>query len=75
MEEYNQLMAAKARRHGQTFDWETATYGNVHCDDFDLSTGFETDFPAVVYSDASTSNQNVSSEPTDAKWRILGFGI
>ncbi|GJW54203.1 hypothetical protein Tco_0098288 [Tanacetum coccineum] len=26
--------------------------------------GFETDFLAIVYNDASTSNQNVSSEPT-----------
>ncbi|GJZ55005.1 hypothetical protein Tco_0610198 [Tanacetum coccineum] len=26
---------------------------------------FEIDFPAIVYNDASTSNQNVSSEPTN----------
>ncbi|GJX32758.1 hypothetical protein Tco_0242613 [Tanacetum coccineum] len=31
---------------------------------------FETDFPAIVYNDASTSNQNVFSEPTDYIWRI-----
>ncbi|GJY11245.1 hypothetical protein Tco_0379430 [Tanacetum coccineum] len=66
MEEYIQLMADKARRHGQTFDWETTTYDNVHCDDFNIFTDFETDFPAIIYSDVSTSNQKVSSEPTDS---------
>ncbi|GKA24664.1 hypothetical protein Tco_0710697 [Tanacetum coccineum] len=64
IEEYIQLMADKTRWPGQTFDWETATYGNVHCDNLDLFTNFETDFPTIVYNDASTSNQNVSSEPT-----------
>ncbi|GKB59540.1 hypothetical protein Tco_0915726 [Tanacetum coccineum] len=64
MEEYIQLMADKARGRDQTFNWETATYGEVYCDDSDLFTDFETDFPAIVYNDASTSNQNVSYEPT-----------
>ncbi|GJR59154.1 hypothetical protein Tco_1501316 [Tanacetum coccineum] len=64
MEEYIQLMADKARGRDQTFNWETATYGEVYCDDSDLFTDFETNFPAIVYNDASTSNQNVSSEPT-----------
>ncbi|GJX15041.1 hypothetical protein Tco_0206799 [Tanacetum coccineum] len=59
MEECIQLMDDKARNRDQTFNWETATYCNVYCDDFDLFT----DFPAIVYNDASTSNQNVSSEP------------
>ncbi|GJX27071.1 hypothetical protein Tco_0233367 [Tanacetum coccineum] len=65
IEEYIKLHAEKARRHGQTFNWETATYGKIYYDDFDLFTGFEADFPAIVYNDASTSNQNVSSEPID----------
>ncbi|GJV71347.1 hypothetical protein Tco_1491342 [Tanacetum coccineum] len=64
MEEYIQLMADKARGRDQTFNWETATYGEVYCDDPDLFTYFKTDFPAIVYNDASTSNQNVSYEPT-----------
>ncbi|GJX39712.1 hypothetical protein Tco_0253015 [Tanacetum coccineum] len=64
MEEYIQLMADKARGRDQTFNWETATYGKVYCDDSDLFTDFETDFPDIVYNDASTSNQNVSFEPT-----------
>nr|GEU61640.1 hypothetical protein [Tanacetum cinerariifolium] len=64
MEEYIQLMADKARGRDQTFNWETATYGEVYCEDLDSFTDFETDFLAIVYNDASTSNQNVSSEPS-----------
>nr|GFC48679.1 hypothetical protein [Tanacetum cinerariifolium] len=64
MEEYIELNAKKARRCGRTFNWETATYGKIYCDDYDLLTGFKADFPAIVYNDASTSNQNISSEPT-----------
>ncbi|GJR31319.1 hypothetical protein Tco_1107551 [Tanacetum coccineum] len=65
MEEYIQLMADKARGRDKMFNWETATCGEVYCDDSDLFTDFETFFPAIIYNDASTSNQNVSSEPTD----------
>ncbi|GJR47368.1 hypothetical protein Tco_1315471 [Tanacetum coccineum] len=65
MEEYIQLMADKARGRDQTFNWETATYGEVYCEDLDSFTDFETNFLAIVYNDASTSNQNVSSEPTE----------
>nr|GEX78002.1 hypothetical protein [Tanacetum cinerariifolium] len=64
MEEYIQLIDDKAQRCSETFNWETATYGNVYCDDSDLFTDFEKDFPATVYDDASTLNQNASSEPT-----------
>ncbi|GJV71346.1 hypothetical protein Tco_1491341 [Tanacetum coccineum] len=64
MEEYIQLMADKAQGRDQTFTWETSTYGEVYCDNSDLFTDFETDFPAIVYNDALTSNQNVSFEPT-----------
>nr|GFA54872.1 hypothetical protein [Tanacetum cinerariifolium] len=71
IEEYIQLMADKARRGGQTFNWETATYGEVYCDDLDSFTDFKTDFPAIVYNDVSTSNQNVSSEPTDLALRKI----
>ncbi|GJZ32643.1 hypothetical protein Tco_0578079 [Tanacetum coccineum] len=64
MEECIQLMGDKARGRDQTFNWETATYDKVYCKDLDSFTDFETDFPAIVYNDASTSNQNVSSRPT-----------
>nr|GEV84935.1 ubiquitin hydrolase [Tanacetum cinerariifolium] len=65
MKEYIQLMADKARGRDQTFNCETTTYSKEYCDDLDSFTNFETDFPAIVYNDASTSNQNVSSEPTN----------
>ncbi|GJV10100.1 hypothetical protein Tco_1351641 [Tanacetum coccineum] len=64
MEEYIELHAKKARRRGQTFNWETATYGKIYCDTLDFFTDFEADFLAIVYNDALTSNQNISSEPT-----------
>ncbi|GKD14402.1 hypothetical protein Tco_1198809 [Tanacetum coccineum] len=75
MEEYIQLMADKVRKRDQTFNWETVTYGNVYCDDSDLFTDFETDFPAIVYNDASKSNQNVSSEPTVNIYNAIKFDI
>ncbi|GKD13124.1 hypothetical protein Tco_1197531 [Tanacetum coccineum] len=64
MEEYIQLMADKGRGRDQTFNWETATYSEEYCDDLDSFTDFETDFPIIVYNDASTLNKNISSEPT-----------
>ncbi|GKC63952.1 retrovirus-related pol polyprotein from transposon TNT 1-94, partial [Tanacetum coccineum] len=63
MEEYIQLMADKAHKRGQMFDWETATYGKIY-DDADLFKDFEADFPAIVYNDALASHPEVSSEPT-----------
>ncbi|GJX58163.1 hypothetical protein Tco_0289553 [Tanacetum coccineum] len=74
MEEYIQLMADNARGGDQTFNWETATHGKVYCEDLDSFIDFETDFPVIVYNDAPTSNQNVSSEPTVSIRRILGYG-
>ncbi|GJV81202.1 hypothetical protein Tco_1517072 [Tanacetum coccineum] len=64
MEEYIELHAKKTQRHGQTFNWQTATYGKVYCDNLDYFTDFEADFPAIVYNDALTSNENVSSKLT-----------
>ncbi|GJR40061.1 hypothetical protein Tco_1215745 [Tanacetum coccineum] len=74
MEEYIQLMADKARRRDQTFSWETASYGKVYFEDLDSFTDFEIDSPTIVFNDASTSNQNVSSKPTVSIRRILGYG-
>ncbi|GJV62699.1 hypothetical protein Tco_1473527 [Tanacetum coccineum] len=64
MEEYIKVQAEKAQRRGRTFNWETATYGKYYCDDLDFFTDLEADYPAIVYNDALTSNENVSSEPT-----------
>ncbi|GJZ41365.1 hypothetical protein Tco_0588251 [Tanacetum coccineum] len=75
MEEYIQLMADKDRGHGQTFNWETATYDDEYYDDLDSFTDFETYFPAIDYNDASTSNQNVSSEPTVSIFNAIKYDI
>ncbi|GJS04761.1 hypothetical protein Tco_0321269 [Tanacetum coccineum] len=75
MEEYIKLMADNARGRDQTFNLETATYGEVYCDDSDLFIDFETYFLAIVYNDASTSNQNVSSEPTVSIYNAIKSDI
>ncbi|GKA56904.1 hypothetical protein Tco_0755976 [Tanacetum coccineum] len=68
-------MADKARGRDHTFNWETATYTEVYCEDLDSFTDFETNFPAIVYNDASTSNQNVSSEPTVSIYNAIKSDI
>ncbi|GKB27493.1 hypothetical protein Tco_0866894, partial [Tanacetum coccineum] len=64
MEEYIRLQDEKDQRHGQTFNWETATYGKIYYDNLDFFIDFEADFPAIVYNNALISSQNVSSKPT-----------
>ncbi|GJU69856.1 hypothetical protein Tco_1256115 [Tanacetum coccineum] len=64
MEEYIELEAENARMRGQTFNWETTTYGKVmYREDIDYFKDFETDFPAIVYKDALASDHEISSEP------------
>ncbi|GJX84762.1 hypothetical protein Tco_0335536 [Tanacetum coccineum] len=48
MEEYIKLEEEKARRRGKVYNWETATYGKIWCDEdvYDLRS-FETEFPAI----------------------------
>ncbi|GJS62741.1 hypothetical protein Tco_0657525 [Tanacetum coccineum] len=62
MEEYIKLQAEKSQRRARTFNWQTATYGKIYCDDLDFFTDFEAVYLAIVYDDALTSNENVSSE-------------
>ncbi|GJZ18982.1 hypothetical protein Tco_0555572, partial [Tanacetum coccineum] len=65
VEECIELEDEKAHRHGQTFNWETATYGKVmYYEDIDYFKDFETDFPAIVYKDALAHEHEISSEPT-----------
>ncbi|GJT45297.1 hypothetical protein Tco_0954012 [Tanacetum coccineum] len=66
MEEYIKLQAEKVQRRGRTFNWETATYNKIYCDNLNFFTDFEADFPSIVYNDALTSKENVSPEPTDS---------
>ncbi|GKF22685.1 hypothetical protein Tco_0075007, partial [Tanacetum coccineum] len=65
MEEYIELEVENARRHGQTFNWETATYGKVrYHEDIDYFKDFETDFLAIVFNDPLATGHKISSEPT-----------
>ncbi|GJZ75336.1 hypothetical protein Tco_0639801 [Tanacetum coccineum] len=65
MEVYIRLEEEKARRRGKVYTWETATYGNIWYDEdvHDLRS-VETEFPAIVYNDALTSEVLLSCEPT-----------
>ncbi|GKB82497.1 hypothetical protein Tco_0949392, partial [Tanacetum coccineum] len=63
MEEYIRLEEEKARRHGRTFNWQTATFGKVknYEDEDDHPIDFETEFPAIVF---DTTLTTIQSEPT-----------
>ncbi|GJX15485.1 hypothetical protein Tco_0216317 [Tanacetum coccineum] len=65
MEEYIRLEEEKARRHGKVFNWETAKYGKIWDDEdvHDLRS-VKTEFPAIVFDDAFTSEVTHSCEPT-----------
>ncbi|GJT78871.1 hypothetical protein Tco_1045596 [Tanacetum coccineum] len=74
MEEYIQLMADKARGRDQTFNWETATYGEVYCEDLDSFKDFETDFPTIVYNGCI----NIKSEcffQTHSALLVCNYGV
>ncbi|GJQ93428.1 hypothetical protein Tco_0004567 [Tanacetum coccineum] len=51
------------QRHGQTFNWQTATFEKVenYEDEDDCSIDFETEFPAIVFDNKLTI---IPSEPT-----------
>ncbi|GKB07274.1 hypothetical protein Tco_0835558 [Tanacetum coccineum] len=65
MEEYIRLEEEKARRRGKVYNWETAKYGKIWDDEdvHDLRS-VETEFPAIVFDDAFTSEVTPSYEPT-----------
>ncbi|GJS68787.1 hypothetical protein Tco_0683352 [Tanacetum coccineum] len=60
MEEYIRLEEEKAHRHGNMYNWETATYGKIWYDEYvhDLRS-VETEFLAIVF------NDTLMSEPMD----------
>nr|GEX73492.1 hypothetical protein [Tanacetum cinerariifolium] len=66
MEEYIRLEEEKAQSRGETFNWQTATFGNTkkYEDENDYSIDFETKFPAIVFDNTSTSDATLSYEPT-----------
>ncbi|GJT25511.1 hypothetical protein Tco_0895448 [Tanacetum coccineum] len=63
MEDYIRLEEEKAHRRGKVYNWETATYGRIWCNVYDLRS-VETEFPAIVFDDAFTSEVTPSCEPT-----------
>ncbi|GJY39999.1 hypothetical protein Tco_0426363 [Tanacetum coccineum] len=65
MEEYIRLEEEKAQRHGQTFNWQTATFGKVenYEDEDDCFIDFETEFPTIVFDNTLTSDTALPSEP------------
>nr|GEX62442.1 hypothetical protein [Tanacetum cinerariifolium] len=61
MDEYIRLEIEKALRKGKLYNWETATYGMIRYDeDVYLLRYVETEFPAIVYNDALTSELELS---------------
>ncbi|GJR87850.1 hypothetical protein Tco_0211861 [Tanacetum coccineum] len=74
MEEYIRLQEEKALSQGETFNWQTATYGKMeYCEDEDdCFTNFESEFPAIVLDD--TSREALSWEPTEPSERNHNIG-
>ncbi|GKC67122.1 hypothetical protein Tco_1099720 [Tanacetum coccineum] len=65
MEEYIRLEEEKARKHGKVYNWKTAKYGQILYDeDVQDLRSVETEFPAIVFDDALTSEVTPSYEPT-----------
>ncbi|GKF84576.1 hypothetical protein Tco_0249474 [Tanacetum coccineum] len=65
MEEYTRLEKEKARRRGQMYNSETATYGKIWCNEdvHDLRST-KTKFPTIVLNGVLTSEVALSCEPT-----------
>ncbi|GKD49405.1 hypothetical protein Tco_1278381 [Tanacetum coccineum] len=66
MEEYIRLQEVKALSRGETFNWQTATYGKMeYCEDEDdCFTNLETKFPAIVLDNTLTSDATILCGPT-----------
>ncbi|GJR42442.1 hypothetical protein Tco_1310545 [Tanacetum coccineum] len=75
MEEYIRLEEEKARRRGKVYNWETATYGKIWYDEdvHDLRS-VETEFPAIVFDDAFTSEVTPSYESKEPSKDIDNVG-
>ncbi|GKC13339.1 hypothetical protein Tco_1010121, partial [Tanacetum coccineum] len=63
MEEYIRLGEEKARRRGKVYNWENSTYGKIRYDEgIHNLRSVETEFPAIVFNDALTSEVTLSCE-------------
>ncbi|GKE75764.1 hypothetical protein Tco_1537805, partial [Tanacetum coccineum] len=69
MEEYNILEEEKARRHGRTFNWQTATFGKVenYEDEDDCFIDFKTEFPAIVFDNTALRSEPIVCPPNENK--------
>ncbi|GKA37873.1 hypothetical protein Tco_0724438 [Tanacetum coccineum] len=64
MEEYIRLEEEKARKHSKVYNWETATYGKIWCnEDIHDLRSIEIEFPAIVLNDALNFKVALSCEP------------
>ncbi|GKA90487.1 hypothetical protein Tco_0812357 [Tanacetum coccineum] len=65
MEEYIRLKEEKAHRRGKVYNWKIATYGKIRNDEdvHDLKS-VETEFSAIVFNDAFTSEVTLLCEHT-----------
>nr|GEW72360.1 zinc finger, CCHC-type [Tanacetum cinerariifolium] len=64
MKEYIMLEEEKAYRRGKVYNWETAMYGKIWYDkDVHDLRSVETEFPAIVFKGALTSEVTLSCEP------------
>ncbi|GJY93155.1 hypothetical protein Tco_0508937 [Tanacetum coccineum] len=76
IEEYILLEEEKAHRHGQVYNWETATYGKIWYDeDVQYLRSFEKEFPAIVYNDALTCKSDFSPKPIVSPQHIDEFNL
>ncbi|GJS92779.1 hypothetical protein Tco_0799747 [Tanacetum coccineum] len=58
MQEYIRLEEEKSHRLGKVYNWETATYDRIWCnEDVHDRRSVETEFPAIVFDDAFTSEK------------------
>ncbi|GKC14254.1 hypothetical protein Tco_1011036 [Tanacetum coccineum] len=66
VEEYIRLQEEKSLSQGETFNWQTATYGKMeYCEDADdFFTNFKTKFPAIVFDNTLTSDVAILCGPT-----------
>ncbi|GJW52176.1 ribonuclease H-like domain-containing protein [Tanacetum coccineum] len=57
--------SAKRQKTSDYYDWETATYGKIWCDEnVHNLRSVETEFPTIVFNDTLTSKVALSCEPT-----------
>ncbi|GKC98195.1 hypothetical protein Tco_1168470 [Tanacetum coccineum] len=63
IEEYIRLQEEKSLSQGETFNWQTATYGKmvIFEDEGRCFTNFESEFPAIVLDNTMTPREALSS--------------